>query len=148
MGVDRLKDPKRSRKENERLRRAVSDPTLDKLIPTEAAKDEGRLANRPVDGLALNAHPFQAPLVVVLASLASLVSAARSEYRNDALAACWDNIDPLGDAFHVAALPRTGRSPRLNDGSCVWPRPESIEATCGAMISFIADRTMEKPFGR
>jgi hypothetical protein len=38
-------------KENQRLRRAVSDLTLDKLILTEAAKDEGRVANHPVDGL-------------------------------------------------------------------------------------------------
>ena len=38
-------------KENQRLRRAVSDLTLDKLILTEAAKDEGRIANHPGDGL-------------------------------------------------------------------------------------------------
>jgi transposase-like protein len=39
-------------KETQRLRRAVSDLTLDKLILlTEAAKDEGRVANHPVDGL-------------------------------------------------------------------------------------------------
>ncbi len=38
-------------KENQRLRRAVSDLTLDKLILTEAAKDEGRFAKHPVDGL-------------------------------------------------------------------------------------------------
>ncbi|WP_171123504.1 MULTISPECIES: IS3 family transposase [unclassified Ruegeria] len=38
MGVDQLKELKRLQKENERLRRAVSDLTLDKLILTEAAK--------------------------------------------------------------------------------------------------------------
>ena len=38
MGVDHLKELKRLQKENERLRRAVSDLTLDKLILTEAAK--------------------------------------------------------------------------------------------------------------
>ena len=38
MGVDRLKELKQLQKENERLRRAVSDLTLDKLILTEAAK--------------------------------------------------------------------------------------------------------------
>ena len=38
MGTDRLKELKRLQKENERLRRAVSDLTLDKLILTEAAK--------------------------------------------------------------------------------------------------------------
>ncbi len=38
MGVDQLKELKRLQKENERLRRAVSDLTLDKLILTEATK--------------------------------------------------------------------------------------------------------------
>ncbi len=38
MGVDQLKELKRLQKENERLPRAVSDLTLDKLILTEAAK--------------------------------------------------------------------------------------------------------------
>ncbi len=38
MGAEQLKELKRLQKENERLRRAVSDLTLDKLILTEAAK--------------------------------------------------------------------------------------------------------------
>ncbi|MEM9912732.1 MAG: IS3 family transposase [Pseudomonadota bacterium] len=38
MGTDQLKELKRLQKENERLRNAVSDLTLDKLILTEAAK--------------------------------------------------------------------------------------------------------------
>ena len=38
MGVDQLKELKRLQKENERLRRAVSDLTLDKLILQEAAR--------------------------------------------------------------------------------------------------------------
>ena len=38
MGVDQLKELKRLQKENERLRRAVSDLTLDKLILKEAEK--------------------------------------------------------------------------------------------------------------
>ena len=38
MGVDQLKELKRLQKENERLRRAVSDLTLDKLILREAAR--------------------------------------------------------------------------------------------------------------
>ena len=37
IGVDQLKELKRLQKENERLRRAVSDLTLDKLILKEAA---------------------------------------------------------------------------------------------------------------
>ena len=38
MGVDQLKELKRLQKENERLRRAVSDLTLDKMILKEAAR--------------------------------------------------------------------------------------------------------------
>ena len=38
MGSDQLKELKRLQKENERLRRAVSDLTLDKLILKEAAR--------------------------------------------------------------------------------------------------------------
>lgn len=38
MGADQLKELKRLQKENERLRKAVSDLTLDKLILTEAAR--------------------------------------------------------------------------------------------------------------
>ena len=38
MGTDQLKELKRLQKENYRLRRAVSDLTLDKLILSEAAR--------------------------------------------------------------------------------------------------------------
>ena len=38
MGVDQLKELKRLQKENEQLRRAVSDLTLDKLILKEASR--------------------------------------------------------------------------------------------------------------
>jgi transposase-like protein len=38
MGAEQLKELKKLQKENERLRRAVSDLTLDKLILTEAAR--------------------------------------------------------------------------------------------------------------
>ena len=38
MGTEQFKELKRLQKENERLRRAVSDLTLDKLILSEAAK--------------------------------------------------------------------------------------------------------------
>ncbi len=38
MGTDQLKELKRLQKENEHLRKAVSDLTLDKLILAEAAK--------------------------------------------------------------------------------------------------------------
>ena len=39
MGTEQFKELKRPQKENERLRRAVSDLTLDKLILSEAAKE-------------------------------------------------------------------------------------------------------------
>ena len=38
MGVDQLKELKRLQKENEQLRRAISDLTLDRLILKEAAR--------------------------------------------------------------------------------------------------------------
>ena len=38
MGTNQLKELKRLQKENERLRRAISDLTLDKLILAEAAR--------------------------------------------------------------------------------------------------------------
>ena len=38
MGRDQVKERKRLQKENERLRRAISDLTLDKLILSEAAR--------------------------------------------------------------------------------------------------------------
>ena len=38
MGVDQMKELKRLQKENEQLRRAISDLTLDKLILKEAAR--------------------------------------------------------------------------------------------------------------
>lgn len=38
MGVDQLKELKRLQRENDQLRRAVSDLTLDKLILTEAIR--------------------------------------------------------------------------------------------------------------
>ena len=38
MGTDQVKELKRLRKENERLRRVVSDLTLEKLILSEAAR--------------------------------------------------------------------------------------------------------------
>jgi len=38
MGVDQLRELKRLQKENDRLRKAVSDLTLDKLILKEAAR--------------------------------------------------------------------------------------------------------------
>jgi len=38
MGTDQLKELKRLQKENERLGRAISDLTLDKMILTEASR--------------------------------------------------------------------------------------------------------------
>jgi transposase-like protein len=50
MNRDQLKRLKELETENQRLRRAVSDLTLDKMILAEAARDEGRSGNHPVDG--------------------------------------------------------------------------------------------------
>jgi transposase-like protein len=49
MNRDQVKRLKELETENTRLRRAVSDLTLDKMILTEAARDEGRPENHPVD---------------------------------------------------------------------------------------------------
>ncbi len=49
--MEQLKELRRLQKKNERLRGAVSDPTLDKLIPSVAAKDEDRQGSHPMDGL-------------------------------------------------------------------------------------------------
>ncbi len=43
MGTDQLKELKRLQKENERLRKAVSELTLDKLILAEAATTQGNV---------------------------------------------------------------------------------------------------------
>ena len=50
MSRDQFKRLKELETENTRLRRAVSDLTLDKMILTEAARDEGPQGNHPVDG--------------------------------------------------------------------------------------------------
>ena len=55
MGTDQLRELRRLQKENERLRKAVSDLTLDKLILIEAAKGN-----------------FGAPLAAVPASIMSV----------------------------------------------------------------------------
>ena len=57
MCTDQLKELKRLQKENERLRKAVSDLTLDKLILAEAARGN-----------------FCAPLVAVLALIVFVLS--------------------------------------------------------------------------
>jgi putative transposase len=47
MGTDQLKELKRLQKENERLRKAVSELTLDKLILREAATGSAPAAAQP-----------------------------------------------------------------------------------------------------
>ena len=53
MGIDQLKELKRLQKENERLRRAVSDLTLDKLILKEAASGNFQALRATVPALIL-----------------------------------------------------------------------------------------------
>ena len=67
MSVDQLKELKRLQKENEQLRRAVSDLTLDKLILKKAARGN-----------------FYAPFVVVLA-LIMCVASSKSRNQSDAI---------------------------------------------------------------
>ena len=75
MGVDQLKELKRLQKENEQLRRAVSDLTLDKLILKEAARGN-----------------FYAPSAV---ALASIMCEASSRYRNAGPVGFLGSIAPL-----------------------------------------------------
>ncbi len=82
MGVDQLKEPQRLQKENEQLRRAVSELTLDKLILTEASKGN-----------------FQDPLVAVLVSI---MFAARSKFPSAVHGECRDSTDPRKVVFHGA----------------------------------------------
>ena len=73
MGTAQLKELKRLQKENEHLRRAVSDLTLDKLILTEASRGN-----------------FQAPRVVGFASIRYVTSCM---YPSAGFVACLANID-------------------------------------------------------
>ena len=50
MSRDQIKRLKALEVENTRLRRAVPDLTLDKMILADAARDEGRQRSHPVDG--------------------------------------------------------------------------------------------------
>ena len=84
MGLDQLKELKRLQKENERLRRAVSDLTLDKLILKETAREN-----------------FRALLVE---ELASITFEATSNFLNFELVEFWGNIDPHKDTYLMDLL--------------------------------------------
>ena len=84
MGVDQLKELKRLQKGNERLRRAVSDLTLDKLILKETAREN-----------------FRALLVE---ELASITFEATSNFLNFELVEFWGNIDPHKDMYLMDVL--------------------------------------------
>ena len=72
MGIDQMKELKRLQKENERLRRAVSDLALDRLLLKEAARGN-----------------YLAPLVARRALNTCEVS---SKYPNAEPAGCWGSI--------------------------------------------------------
>jgi hypothetical protein len=74
MGIEQLKKLKRLQKENERLRRTVSDQTLDKLILKEAAS--GNFGAPPAGGPAL------------------IMCATSSKFLSDGLVAFWASTDP------------------------------------------------------
>ena len=82
--MDRLKEPKRLRQENERLRRAVSDPTPDKLILTEAARGN-----------------FRAPLA---AGPVSIMSGVGWAFPGVGLATCCAGIAPRSVSYREVGL--------------------------------------------
>ena len=82
MGRDQLKRLKELEKENQRLRLAVSDLTLDKLILSEAARGDF-CALRVVAG-------------------ASTMCGTSLSYPSAAPAALWVSIDPRSARFHEA----------------------------------------------
>ena len=84
MGVDQLKELNRLQQENERLRRAVSDLTLDKLILTEAARGN-----------------FGAPLAAEPVSIMSGVSWA---FPSVGLATCCASIAPRSVSYREVGL--------------------------------------------
>jgi len=84
MGTEQLKELKRLQKENERLRRAVSDLTLDKLILREAASGN-----------------FKALRAGVPASITFVVS---SKFLSVVSAVYWANTDPRSGGCHKGVL--------------------------------------------
>ncbi len=90
MSGDQLRRLKELEKENERLRRAVSDLTLDKQILKEAAGGN-----------------FQAPRA---AASASIMSAAGSGSRSAGPAGCWGSTARPGAASRAAATTETAWS--------------------------------------
>ena len=87
MSGDQLRRLKELEKENERLRRAVSDLTLDKQILKEAAGGN-----------------FQAPRA---GASASIMSATGSGFRSAGLAGCWGSTARPSAATRAAATTRT-----------------------------------------
>ena len=81
MSRDQLRQLKDLQKENERLRKAVADLTLDKLILSEAARGN-----------------FCAPRGAVPASI-MFAQFCRSAYRSAVYAAHWGSIAPRSAAF-------------------------------------------------
>lgn len=91
MGTDQVKELKRLQKENERLRKAVSDLTLDKLILKEAAKGN-----------------FQAPRVAGPVSIWFEIGLA---FPSVGPVACWVNTVPRIARSHRVAQMKSGLSP-------------------------------------
>lgn len=87
MGVAQLKEMKWFQKENDRLRRTVSDLLLSKLILKEAAGGN-----------------FSAPLVVVIALI---MRAASSQSKTAELVEYWSNIALHGDMPSKCILIKT-----------------------------------------
>ncbi len=101
MSGDQLRRLKELEKENERLRRAVSDLTLDKQILKEAAGGN-----------------FQAPRA---AASASIMSATGSGFRSAGPAECWGSIARPSAATRVAVPTRSAWSRHDRAGPPVRP---------------------------
>jgi len=140
MGTDQLKELKRLQQENERLRRAVSDLTLDKLILAEAAKgnffSERRACrvlrqHRSTQRKVPVGRPDEERLVADMIELTRQYG--RYGYRRIAALlrdAGWDvNDKRVERLWRREGLKVPMKQPKkgrlwLNDGSCVRLRPE------------------------
>ncbi|SPH18791.1 hypothetical protein DEA8626_02336 [Defluviimonas aquaemixtae] len=108
MGTDQLRELNRLQKENERLSKAVSDLTLDKMILTEAARGN-----------------FWAPPVVVPVST---LSAKNWVCRNVGLAGCCVSIARRSTSYRGAGPMKTGLLPTWSR----WPASMAAMAIAGS----------------
>lgn len=97
MSAEQLKELKRLQKENERLCRAVSDLTSDKLILSEAVK--GVIAVQELVQWINSGLNGRSPRAAVPASI---MCEDKSRFLNVAFAASWASTDPRSAVCHLA----------------------------------------------